>query len=99
MYLLSSVIQEVTYHYHASGAQNMAGVPHKPYYLGCLGPSKGQCNSTVNDMFDFGANWCGSGCGFDVCVQPGTNPEAFYDYLDQFPVGSSWLEGLSVNDF
>ena len=50
-------------------------------------------------MFDFGANWCGPGCGFDVCVQPGTNPEAFYDYLDQFPVGSSWLEGLSVNDF
>ena len=67
----------------------MEGLPHKPYYLGCLGqgylgPSKGQCNSTVNDMFDFGGNLCGPGCGFDVCVQPGTNPEAFYDYLNQF---------------
>ena len=71
-------MQEVTYHYHTSGPQNMEGLPHKPYYLGCLGqgylgPSKGQCNSTVNDMFDLG-----------VCVQPGTNPEAFYDYLNQF---------------
>ena len=37
-----------------------------------------------SDSNDFGANWCGEGCGYDVCVQPGTDPEAFLMYLDKF---------------
>jgi len=90
---------EIAYHYHTSDAYNLPGVPHKPYFMGCLGPSRGRCNSTVNDEFDFGANWCGSGCGFDVCVQPGTDPEGFYAYLNQFETGMSWLDGLSINNF
>ena len=67
--------------------------------MGCLGPSKSQCNKTINEEFDFGANWCGEGCGYDVCVQPGTDPEAFVFYLEQFPNGVAWLEGFSINDF
>ena len=67
--------------------------------MGCMGPSKGLCNSTVNDEYDFGANWCGEGCDYDVCVQPGTDPEALYLYLDQFPGGRGWLDDLSINEF
>ena len=44
-------------------------------------------------------NWCGPGCGYDVCVQPGTTPEAFYEYFEQFPAGPAWLEGLTINNF
>ena len=55
--------------------------------MGCLGPSRGRCNTTISEDFDFGANWCGSGCGFDVCVQPGTDPDGFYAYLNQFETG------------
>ena len=54
---------------------------------------------TVNEDFDFGANWCGQGCGFDICVQPGSDPEALLIYLDKFPAGREWLEGFSINDF
>ena len=67
--------------------------------MGCQGPSKGLCNTTINEDYDFGANWCGPGCGYDVCVQPETDPEAFYQYLDQFPAGREWLDGLSINNF
>ena len=67
--------------------------------MGCIGPSKGLCNTTVKEYYDNGANWCGRGCGYDVCVQPGTDPESFYQYLDNFPAGRLWLDGLSVNDF
>ena len=67
--------------------------------MGCLGPSKSQCNTTINEEFDFGVNWCGEGCGYDICVQPGTDPEAFVSYLEQFPNGIAWLEGFSINDF
>ena len=82
-----------------SDESNMEGTHHKPYYLGCLGPSQGLCNTTIREYYDDGANWCGRGCGYDVCVHPGTDPESFYQYLDNFPVGRSWLDGLSVNDF
>ena len=82
-----------------SDEYNMIGKQHKPYYLGCRGPSKGLCNTTVSEQYDNGANWCGRGCGYDVCVQPGTDTESFYQYLDKFPVGRAWLDGLSINDF
>ena len=42
---------EVTYHYHTSAETNMDGVPHKPYFMGCQGPSVSRCNETVSDDF------------------------------------------------
>ena len=55
---------EVTYHYHTSDEYNMDTDPvHKPYYMGCQGPSISRCNETLSDDFDDGANWCGAGCG------------------------------------
>ena len=82
-----------------SAEYNIEGTSHKPYYLGCFGPSKGRCNDTINEKYDSGANWCGPGCGYDVCVQPGTDPDALQEYLDKFPGGKEWLNGLSVNTF
>ena len=89
----------VTYHYHASDEYNIKGQKHKPYYMGCQGPSKGKCNSTVSMEFDSGANWCGQGCGYEVCVQPGTDKPALSAYLASYPGGASWLGGFSVNPF
>lgn len=89
----------VTYHYHAADAYNTPGSPHKPYYLGCLGPSVGRCNETVAAQYDGGANWCGEGCGFDVCVQPGTGKAALAAYLDAHPGSAKWLDGFSVNPY
>ena len=92
---------EVVYHYHAMGVTNEAGKPHRPYFMGCLGPSKGRCNSTVSPEYDGGANWCGQGCGADICVQPGTDRDALTIYLDGFTGGrgAAWLAQYSVNAF
>jgi hypothetical protein len=89
----------VVYHYHAEDEYNTKGQPHKPYYMGCQGPSKGKCNTTINSNYDGGANWCGQGCGYEVCVQPGTNKSAFEAYLSGFPGGSKWLDGFTVNKY
>lgn len=90
----------VTYHYHVSAVHNRGGsMAFQPYYLGCLGPSLGTCNATVSSDYDGGANWCGPGCGADVCVQPGTNKTDLLAYLESFPNGKDWLERYTVNDF
>jgi len=89
----------IEYHYHAAGVYNLPDTQHKPYYMGCLGPAKGKCNSTVNEDYDGGANWCGAGCGYEICVEPGTDKQALDTYLDQFPSGSKWLKQFSVNPF
>ena len=89
----------VTYHYHARDHYNTPGTPHVPYYMGCQGPSKGRCNDTVSDEYDGGSNWCGQGCGFEVCVQPGTDKAKLQVYLASFPAGDKWLDGFSVNPF
>merc|ERR1711988_861491 len=89
----------IEYHYHTAGVYNLPNTPHKPYYLGCLGPSKGRCNTTVNEDFDGGANWCGQGCGADLCVEPGTSRKALVSYLDKFTKGEDWLHEYTVNDF
>ena len=94
----------------ASPVFNLPGEPHKPYYMGCQGPSKGKCATTVDPEFDNGANWCGQGCGYDLCVQPGTSHAALVAYLGKYnPVGSgaplgpagaeAWLKKFSVNPF
>lgn len=91
----------VTYHYHASPATNVDGETHKPYYLGCLGPSKGQCQSVgSNPDYDDGANWCGAGCGYDVCVQPGTDEGEMERYLELFTSSATaWLANFTVNSY
>jgi hypothetical protein len=88
----------VVYHYHASDEYNLPGKPHRPYYMGCMGPSKGKCNTTVSKDYDSGANWCGQGCGFDICVQPGTPKTGLDSYLDKFG-GAKWLDGFTVNPY
>jgi len=92
---------EVVYHYHATAVTNVAGKPHVPYFMGCLGPSKSKCNSTVSSDYDGGANWCGEGCGADICVQPGTKRSALLRYLDSFTdgKGEAWLSQYTVNKF
>ena len=35
----------------------------QPYFLGCQGPSKMKCNTTVSQSTDLGHDWCGVGCG------------------------------------
>ena len=87
----------IAYHYHTAGVYNIPGSPHKPYYMGCLGPSKGKCSSTVNKNYDGGANWCGEGCGTDLCVAPGTNKKALVAYLDKFANGTEWLSQFTIN--
>ena len=46
----------VSYHYHASAVTNLKGVPHRPYYMGCQGPSKSRCNTTVAWKYDYGVS-------------------------------------------
>lgn len=89
----------IVYHYHTSPEYNLDGVAHKPYYLGCQGPSKGLCSTTVNEDYDAGSNWCAQGCGFEVCVQPGTDRSQLLEYLDTFEGTSAWLDNFTVNDF
>ena len=78
----------------------MAGKAHRPYYLGCQGPSKGRCNATVARRFDRGADWCGAGCGYELCVQPGTSREALQAHLETFGArGARFLSEHTVNPF
>jgi hypothetical protein len=76
---------EIVYHYHAATSV--------PYYVSCQGPALGKCHEVQTGTFDA----CGTGCGTEVCVQPGTDETALETYLDQY--NSSWLESYSVNDY
>ena len=68
-----------------------------PYHLGCLGPAKLKCNDTVSSKHDGGANWCGPGCGAEICVQPGTDKDLLTAYIDSFTAG--WLDGYTTNEY
>lgn len=66
------------------------------------GPAKGKCNSTVSKEYDNGANWCGQGCGFELCAQPGVTTESdLKSYLDTFTggKGGEWLGNYTINDY
>jgi len=89
---------EVTYHYHAFNVTYAGEGQFTPYYTGCLGPSKGLCNTTVHAQFDDGANWCGAGCGYEICVQPGTDSDALHKYIASFG-DAQWLSQFTVNPF
>ena len=70
----------VTYHYHAT--------TYTPYHLACQGPALGACAST-------GTQFCGPGCGAQVCAQPGTDARALAAYVGRF--NASWLERYTTN--
>ena len=75
---------EVVYHYHSRVIV--------PYTLACQGPALGKCDDTQR-----GTNYCHTGCGAQVCVQPGTNETALNEYLNNWD--STWLSKYTVNDF
>ena len=74
----------VVYHYHARTST--------PYHFACQGPALGKCAQVQH-----GNDYCGPGCGADVCVQPGTDKEALLQYLGKF--NSTWLQQYTVNKF
>lgn len=88
----------VEYHYHAT--------PYTPYHLACqvrlaaciqlllTAPSQGPALSKC-DQTQHGVNFCGQGCGADVCIQPGTPEAQLCAYLDRF--NSSWFDAYTNN--
>lgn len=107
----SDKLDAVVYHYHVHETTTLPSMTFdkqepsfQPYVIGCQGPSKGRCNSTIakapSGMSDLGHNWCGVGCGYELCVQPGTTKAALNLYLDQFRGnGSEWVSQFTVNDY
>ena len=75
---------KVTYHYHSR--------TYVPYHLACQGPSLGNCASTQR-----GTNYCHPGCGYEVCVQPGTDEAALREYLGKWD--PTWLDQYTVNPY
>mmetsp|Transcript_36969 Transcript_36969/g.64470 ORF Transcript_36969/g.64470 Transcript_36969/m.64470 type:complete len:164 (+) Transcript_36969:499-990(+) len=75
----------------------------QPYFIGCQGPSKGRCNSTIakckTGECDLNHNWCGVGCGYEICVQPGTLNSTLQAYLAGFGKGMDWIDKHTVNDY
>jgi len=103
-------LDTVVYHYHIHETTTLPSLTFEkqeptfqPYIIGCQGPSRGKCNSTIAKapatMTDLGHNWCGVGCGYDLCVQPGTTKPALESYLAEFGKSYDWLAQHSVNDF
>ena len=90
----------VVYHYHAT--------TYCPYHMACQGPALGQCNRTqygqphlrpqgVTERGIGNANFCGKGCGADVCVQPGTPEPALRHYLDCASSAKTKMVHMEVN--
>eukprot|EP00475_Leptophrys_vorax_P041249 TRINITY_DN77808_c0_g1_i1.p1 TRINITY_DN77808_c0_g1~~TRINITY_DN77808_c0_g1_i1.p1 ORF type:complete len:419 (-),score=105.61 TRINITY_DN77808_c0_g1_i1:112-1197(-) len=77
---------EVVYHYHAT--------TYTPYHLACQGPALGKCHEVQH-----GADFCGKGCGADLCVQPGTEKSALERYIARFDASGTYLSKHSINKF
>jgi hypothetical protein len=101
---------EVSYHYHTHDGWARDSLSFEkqepsfqPYWIGCQGPSKSLCNTTIKKAEkgseDLMHVWCGVGCGYDLCVQPGTTEAGLKAYLNQFVAGSDWLKNYTVNDY
>jgi hypothetical protein len=100
----------VVYHYHIHETSVLPSLTFdrqeptfQPYLIGCQGPSKRKCNTTIAKapagMKDLGHNWCGVGCGSDICVQPGTSNASLASYFKSFGKGLEWLSSFTVNDY
>eukprot|EP00811_Abedinium_folium_P036233 NODE_8961_length_1456_cov_9.054176.p1 GENE.NODE_8961_length_1456_cov_9.054176~~NODE_8961_length_1456_cov_9.054176.p1 ORF type:complete len:430 (-),score=92.47 NODE_8961_length_1456_cov_9.054176:166-1374(-) len=74
--------EAVEYHYHAT--------VYSPYHNACQGPALHRC-----DELQHGANFCGKGCGAEVCAQPGTNTTHLRSYLSQW--NTTWLDSYTTN--
>jgi hypothetical protein len=72
----------VMYHYHAT--------TYSPYHLACQGPALGKCHETQH-----GADFCGEGCGAEVCAQPGTKMSDLKSYVSKW--NSTWLQHYTIN--
>jgi hypothetical protein len=103
-------LETVFYHYHAHELTVMPSLTFtkqeplfQPYFIGCQGPSKGKCNSTIAKapkmMTDLYHNWCGVGCGAELCVQPGTSNSSLTTYLTKFDKGMDWIRNYTTNDY
>lgn len=101
---------QVSYHYHVHDgfARESLTFEHQepsfqPYWIGCQGPSKLLCNTTIakaeKGSEDLGHVWCGVGCGYELCVQPGTTTEGLASYMGQFPGGLAWFKRYSTNNY
>jgi hypothetical protein len=77
-----SKLDEVVYHYHAT--------TYSPYHIACQGPALGKCHTTQH-----GADFCGEGCGAEVCAQPGTKKVALQSYISKW--NSTWLKRYTNN--
>ncbi|GMH61353.1 hypothetical protein TrST_g6692 [Triparma strigata] len=77
-------LTNIVYHYHST--------TYTPYTLACQGPALGECEGTQG-----GADFCGEGCGSEVCVQPGVKLEDLERYLEGFEDGEGWLEKYTNN--
>lgn len=77
---------EVVYHYHTR--------TDVPYYIACQGPAVGKCSDTQK-----GYSFCGTGCGFEVCIQPGTSEEKLEKYLGKWEAGEGWLAKYTHNPY
>ena len=86
----------VEYHYHSSNYTWNGGKSFTPYWIGCLGPSKGVCDQTVSAAAS--TPTCGDGCGYEICVQPGTNGKTLNAYIDSFGK-ADWLSQFTVNPY
>uniref|UniRef100_A0A7S3JR69 YHYH domain-containing protein n=1 Tax=Aureoumbra lagunensis TaxID=44058 RepID=A0A7S3JR69_9STRA len=75
-------LSTVSYHYHAT--------PYTPYHLACQGPALSNCAATQP-----GANYCGQGCGADICIQPGSHLPAVQSYIASF--NSTWFDAYTNN--
>lgn len=106
----NSRLDDVMYHYHAHETVTLPSMTFdrqepsfQPYFIGCQGPSKGKCNTTISKapkgMHDLNHNWCGVGCGFEMCVQPGTSNASLGSYLGSFGKSIDWLHNHSLNDY
>jgi hypothetical protein len=84
---------EPVYHYHST--------TYAPYTLACFGPALGRCNETQSDPIEINGiiipstNYCGWGCGAQICIQPGTDMAALKNSLANF--NATWFDSYTNN--
>ena len=92
----------VVYHYHYKNfTWDGNETNFEPYWIGCQGPSKGLCKDTIPanlTQTPSASPICGNGCGYQICVQPGTSQQQLIDYLGYWG-DPNWLQQFTVNPY